>query len=176
MDEWRKLGRGSDTERKVSSSHGSGTKDHDGWLERSAPGRFKSLSRWFFSSLPLLLLFGLALSRGWQIEYRSTAEGVFTEEQARRGERVQRRICLRCHIKDYYTGGLLESWEGNTVGALSSLIMNTMPEDRPSSLKIEQYTDMMAYILQINGFPTGENELPADKTALSRIIIERKKK
>ena len=107
--------------------------------------------------------------------YRSTAEGVYTLDQAKRGQRVQRRVCLRCHISEYYKGGLLDSWAGNTVGALNSLIINTMPEDRPSSLKPKQYADMMAYILMLNGFPAGDQELPSEDAALARIIIERKR-
>ncbi len=137
----------------------------------------KKLLRTSLVIVGLLLIVGVVFPRTLlEDDRRSTADGVFTAAQAKRGERVQRRICIRCHIPAYYTGGLVDSWVGNTVGALNSLIINTMPEDRPSSLKPEQYADLMAYILMLNGFPTGETELPSEDAALARIIIERKKK
>lgn len=109
-------------------------------------------------------------------ERRSTADGVYTERQAKRGERVHRRSCRKCHIPEYYTGGLLDSWAGNTVGALNNRIIGTMPQDRPNSLKPDQSADLMAYLLMLNKFPAGEEELPSDDSALAKIIIERSKK
>ena len=40
--------------------------------------------------------------------------------------------------------------------------MGTMPADNPGSLMLEEYTDVIAYILSENGFPTGDNELDPD--------------
>ena len=133
----------------------------------------------FLAALAIISMFlamGSARSNGGEPEYRSTADGVYTEIQAKRGERLQRRACLRCHIPDYYKGGLLDAWLGNTVGALNERIINTMPQDRPSSLKPRQYADIMAYILKLNGFPAGQERLPSDDSALARIRIERSKK
>ncbi len=107
---------------------------------------------------------------------RDTADGVYTKEQAKRGERTHRRACGHCHIDDFYTGGLIDAWAGNTLGALNQLIVNTMPEDRPSSLKPEQYAEIMAFLLKINGFPPGEVELPSEDSALAKIIIRRSEK
>lgn len=107
---------------------------------------------------------------------RKTTDGVFTQRQAKRGERVHRRACLHCHVPDFYKGGLFDNWAGNTVGALNTHIANTMPQDRPSSLTSKQYADILAYLLLINEFPPGEDELPSDDSALARIIIERSKK
>jgi len=136
----------------------------------------KIFSRTIRVSAGLFIVLGIAFSRTLPEDGpSSTAEGAYTEAQAKRGERVQRRVCVRCHIPAYYKGGLLDSWTGNTVGALNSQISNTMPEDRPSSLKPQQYADLMAYILMLNGFPAGDTELPSEDAALARIIIERKK-
>ncbi|MFQ5738902.1 MAG: c-type cytochrome [Acidobacteriota bacterium] len=129
------------------------------------------------SVLSVVVVVGIALSGEAQEQpYRSTADGVYTERQAKRGERVHRRTCRRCHIPDFYKGGLIDSWAGNTVGALNTHIANTMPQNRPSSLKPRQYADIMAFILMINGFPAGEDRLPSDDSALARIRIERSKK
>lgn len=129
------------------------------------------------SALCLLPAVGILWAGVQQSEGRlSTADGVFTERQAKRGERVQRRLCRKCHIPEYYTGGLLDSWVGNTVGALNNRIIQTMPQDRPNSLKPDQSADLMAYLLKLNKFPAGEEELPSDDSALAKIIIERSKK
>ncbi len=110
------------------------------------------------------------------LEVRSVNDGVYSEKQAKRGKRVQRRACFRCHIDDFYKGSLIDSWAGNTLGALMTHIANTMPQDRPSSLKPRQYADFMAYLLQLNGFPAGAEDLPSDDSALAKIRIERSKK
>ena len=109
-----------------------------------------------------------------KVEMRSTTDGVFTEAQALRGAEIQTAVCGDCHQPDFYTGGLVDAWAGNTVGALFQLIVNTMPENSPSSLKDQEYADLMAYILRINEFPVGKKELPGDDDALMKIVIERR--
>ena len=126
---------------------------------------------WFFT---FLLMNGVTAAQDKDLEMRSTADGVFTEDQAARGADLQTNICGRCHQPAFYTGGLIDSWAGNTVGALYQLIINTMPEDTPSSLKDQEYADLMAYILKINGYPVGSDELPGNDDALMKIVIERR--
>ena len=106
---------------------------------------------------------------------KSVLEGVYTEEQARRGEKITNDACSDCHMEDLFTGSLLESWAGATVEMLYELISTTMPEDRPASLERQQYADVLAYIFELNGLPTGQEELSARKEALARILIERRK-
>ena len=105
---------------------------------------------------------------------KSVLEGVYTEEQARRGEKITNDVCSTCHMDDWFTGSLLESWAGATVEMLYELISTTMPEDRPASLERQQYADVMAYIFELNGLPAGQEELSARKEALARILIERR--
>jgi hypothetical protein len=47
-----------------------------------------------------------------------------------------------------------------------------MPKNNPGSLTPEEYADVTAYILQLNGLPTGDEELPGDQAAARRIRIE----
>jgi len=44
--------------------------------------------------------------------------------------------------------------------------VDTMPPDDPGSLGTEDYTDVLTYLLQLNGYPAGEEELPADLSVL----------
>ena len=104
---------------------------------------------------------------------KSVLEGVYTEEQARRGEKITNDVCGDCHMEDWFTGSLLESWAGATVEMLYELISTTMPEDRPGSLERQQYADVLAYIFELNGLPAGQGELSAKKEALRAILIEK---
>ena len=53
------------------------------------------------------------------------------------------------------------------------VISDSMPEDNPGSLKKEEYADVIAYLLKLNNFPAGADELPSDKDALSAILMEK---
>ena len=105
-------------------------------------------------------------------EVRSIQTGVYTVEQARRGEQVYRDVCSNCHLPDWFSQSFLQSWSGNTAAALFELVRTTMPEDRPGALKRQQYVDMLAYIFELNGVPPGEDEMPSRKRALEAILIE----
>ncbi len=107
---------------------------------------------------------------------RSTADGVYTIEQARRGARIWDETCLRCHQPLDFKGSYLNVWAGNTAGALYEMIAGTMPEERPGSLKAQEYADILAYLFEFNEFPSGKDELKGDKEALSSIVIERRPK
>jgi len=100
------------------------------------------------------------------------ADGVFTETQARQGEKVMRNVCSSCHMPDYYKGTFLQAWRGTTLDRLYNLISTTMPEDRPGGLKRREYTAVLAYILELNGLPPGDEELTGLQTDLQEILIE----
>lgn len=102
----------------------------------------------------------------------STRDGVYTVEQARRGEELLRDECSACHMQDRFTGRFLQAWNGATVGLLYDRIRTTMPEDRPSGLKNREYADIVAYIFELNGIPPGEEELASGKSELDRILIQ----
>ncbi len=46
-----------------------------------------------------------------------------------------------------------------------------MPLANPGSLTESQYLDLMAYLLEVNGYPSGPNPLTAADQALKRITI-----
>ena len=55
---------------------------------------------------------------------------------------------------------------------LLELIRTTMPNDNPGQLPARDYVDIVAYILNLNGYPQGEAELPADDAVLRNIKID----
>ena len=103
----------------------------------------------------------------------SVLEGVFTSDQATRGQDTFRKICSACHTLAQHTGAkFAERWSGGTVGDLFDLMSNTMPDGTPGSLKPEEYAGVIAFFLRETGYPEGKQELPADTAALMKVRIE----
>jgi len=107
--------------------------------------------------------------------------GVFTEAQAKRGEGTANKSCASCHGADLMGGeagpalvGLefLGNWNQQSLGDLFDRIHSTMPADAPGSLSLQDTSDVIARVLQLNKFPAGEKELPTDMNALGQIKIE----
>jgi hypothetical protein len=110
---------------------------------------------------------------------RSVWDGVYTEEQARRGETLYGKECALCHRED--TGGeeasalagpaFLANWDGLTVGDLCERIRVSMPPDNPRRLSRRQITDILGHMLKLNGFPAGKTELARETEAQKQIRI-----
>src|SRR5262245_42410559 len=99
---------------------------------------------------------------------RSVWDGVYTKEQAQRGQAAYRENCAKCH-GDNLGGGeagpplageeFLRPWNGKTAGDLFALIRKTMPSEDPGSLSTREYSDIVASIFSANQFPIGSKEL-----------------
>ena len=107
-----------------------------------------------------------------EAEMRSTLDGVYTEEQAARGEQLMWNICAECHFEEDYQGPFMEDWKGATVWGLYESIWSTMPEDNPGGLPATDYADAIAYMFKLNGLPAGDEELGSDQDVLEKIKIE----
>lgn len=106
---------------------------------------------------------------------KSVLAGVYTEEQATKGDTEHQANCTACHGTENYVGeAFVKNWVGRTVFDLFDQLKTTMPEDNPGGLSAQQYTDIIAYIFKINGLPAGAQVLPADPEALRLIKIEAK--
>ena len=111
---------------------------------------------------------------------RTVWDGVYTDEQATRGQTQYLRACASCHAPDLRGGSTAPSlveesfafqWADTTVGELFERIRMLMPSDRPNSLSSQAYRDVVAFILQANKFPVGEKELDAEVEGLRQILI-----
>lgn len=102
----------------------------------------------------------------------TTATGVYTAAQASRGEQTYYSICVSCHPKGTYTTpAFREKWNGHLLSELFTLVSTQMPKEQPGTLEPEEYADVIAYLLKINGAPAGKTQLPADVKALKWIRI-----
>lgn len=103
----------------------------------------------------------------------STSTGVYTAEQAKRGEETYMSICVGCHPAGTYTTlAFKNSWNGRPLADLFTLVSETMPKQEPASLTKKEYAQAVAYLLKINDVPAGKTELPEDVAALKKITIE----
>jgi len=108
---------------------------------------------------------------GWQ-SHASVAEGVFSAAQASRGEQTFRQVCAACHDTGEFSGGRFRlTWVGQTAGDLFDTIATLMPEGDPGSLRPAEYAAVVAYLLQLNGYPAGEADLPASMQDLRGMEI-----
>lgn len=99
-------------------------------------------------------------------------DGVYTADQAERGEGVAQASCFGCHsANDWASPMFLTVWSGRPIGVLYENLRMTMPYDAPGRLSREEYADLVAYMLELNDVPTGESELPSDEQGLSSIMV-----
>jgi mono/diheme cytochrome c family protein len=105
---------------------------------------------------------------------KSVKAGVYTAAQAARGEAQFRTTCASCHAPNRFTDDLFYmSFAGKPLWEMFDVISDTMPEDNPGSLKPQEYADVISYLLRLNKFPDGQEELPPTKEVLSTIRMEK---
>ncbi len=91
-------------------------------------------------------------------------QGVYTAEQANRGQQVYTAKCSMCHgdnlagieMAPALAGGSFRtSWNAQPLLTLANRIKTTMPPTAPNSLSNNQVTDLVSYILQANDIRAG---------------------
>ncbi len=120
---------------------------------------------------------------GLRAQQAVVSGGVYSADQAKRGEAVYSVSCANCHLEDLSGGtspplsgaDFLNGWKGKTMGALFEQTRMTMPFDNPGGLTAAQYADVIAYILSKNKFAAADKELPSDATALQQITLDEPK-
>ena len=116
-----------------------------------------------------------------QSSTKSIWDGAYTTAQAARGKTAYTNNCSRCHgsslegndeIPALASAHLMVDFDGQTAGDLVHRIQTTMPMDNPGTLSMATVTDIAAFILQSNGVPAGNTELPSDPSAQSLIQFQ----
>jgi S-disulfanyl-L-cysteine oxidoreductase SoxD len=114
----------------------------------------------------------------------SVWDGVYAADQAKRGKEVYANACASCHGDELEGEGqapalagkdFLMEWDKRSVGDLYEATKGPMPADKPGSLSAAQTVDVLSYIFQMNHFPTGKTDMPAELEPLKKIKFEAKK-
>jgi S-disulfanyl-L-cysteine oxidoreductase SoxD len=117
----------------------------------------------------------------WAQAPASVRDGIYSAEQARKGEALYRQECASCHGEKLEGRGqappltgadFIMDWNGMTVGDLFEKMQTSMPADQPGHLSREQNATLLAFILSANQFPAGAAELSTDGERLQQIRFE----
>jgi mono/diheme cytochrome c family protein len=103
-------------------------------------------------------------------------------DQQTRGKALYLDKCSACHQETLkgstetppLTGDMFwANWETYSANNLFQQIKATMPEDNPGGLQLQEYADVLAYVLKFNEVPmTGD--LTSDADSLKTVIIKKK--
>jgi len=105
-------------------------------------------------------------------------DGVYTADQAKRGEPLYSQYCASCHGPDLtggemapgLTGGEFQSnWNDLSLGELFERMRISMPQNAPGTLSRQQNADILSYVLFKGNYPAGQTELPTQTEVLSTI-------
>ncbi len=106
--------------------------------------------------------------------------GVYSGAQAQRGAPAYAEACSSCHADDLrgnsnapslVGASFLFLWEDRSLNELFTVIRTEMPTNAPNSLPTTTYVDILAFVLEANGFPAGAAELGPDPQFLESIAI-----
>jgi mono/diheme cytochrome c family protein len=114
----------------------------------------------------------------------TTNSGVYTKAQADAAKPQFDKICADCHPftvaakkkpKDVPLGDdpFYENWTGRPLAEMITTIALTMPNDGSAVVSEEEAANLVAYILQQNGFAAGQAPLTK---ATATAVVERPKK
>ena len=111
---------------------------------------------------------------------KSVWDGVYSDEQAARGKKLYVESCASCHQEGLQGADLAPAlkgadfvlkWTGFSVQDIFTTVANTMPADSPGKLAPQENADVLAYVMQVNKFPAGRDELKPDPALLKAITI-----
>jgi mono/diheme cytochrome c family protein len=114
---------------------------------------------------------------------RGSAPVSFTADQVTRGSDIYAERCVQCHgdtLDNGEFGGaplngsyFKKHWGGGSVAALVAFMKAKMPPDRPGSLTDQSYAELTAFLLDANGYPKGDKELPPDTPSQQAMSLKR---
>lgn len=122
---------------------------------------------------PASSLFGQATS-AWS--------GIYSDAQAERGKAAYEEQCSFCHLADLSGQGFApplvddaftQRWQDGNVGDLFTIVKVTMPQDKPQSLTDAQYAEIVAFMLKMNKYPSGAQDLPSDAAGLKVVTFKK---
>jgi alcohol dehydrogenase (cytochrome c) len=108
--------------------------------------------------------------------------GIYTNAQAQRGQNLYEKRCASCHGFQLAGGSaaplagsqFMAKWgQGkHNVDELYYITRTQMPYGAAATMTSQQYIDIVAYMLKVNGYQAGERPLPTDSATLQKILIQ----
>ena len=150
-------------------------------MKDSLEGMLKDMQKIHFTAIYGGLLVSMLVVSVAAQASKTTNDGVFTDEQAKRGDAIYKEQCATCHGDNLEGSGpmpplagkdFLTNWTGKTVGELFEKIHGTMPATAPGTMTPAQAVDVTAHMLKASGYPAGTTELEGKVEALQPIKIE----
>jgi hypothetical protein len=138
-----------------------------------------------YAVLLALWVGSLAQTTGGSAPQKTTTnDGVYTKAQADGAKAQFEKVCAACHPftvaakkkpKDLPLGDepFFEEWTGRPLSELVNTIVLTMPNDGSAVVSESEALDLVAYMLQQNGFPAGARPLSMETASA---VVERPKK
>lgn len=133
--------------------------------------------------LPLLPLLLALVSVASAAEDASVLDGVYSKAQAQRGKNVYNRQCVNCHSSNLQGEGIeppligvlfIDAWREDKLFSLYDYMATRMPKEGrrtvPGSLTEQQYLDLLAYMLERNGYPAGTADLRAEQLTTTQFV------
>jgi S-disulfanyl-L-cysteine oxidoreductase SoxD len=104
-------------------------------------------------------------------------DGWYTPDQAAHGHVTFNSFCAECHRPDLRGAmgpalvgdAFLQTWANRPLGDLFTFVHTKMPANNPGSVPEDKLWIITAYILQKNGFPSGNTPLGAQ--AEGRVLV-----
>jgi len=96
---------------------------------------------------------------------KSVLDGVYTADQARRGQSEYSEKCEKCHggsepdASPIFGDEFVDRWREDTLAPLLNFMRTRMPGDAPGKFEEHVYVDVLAYMLEESGYNAGSAEL-----------------
>jgi mono/diheme cytochrome c family protein len=127
---------------------------------------FRKTSTLALGAVAVCFAFALATAPGVAAGQATTNDGIYSKAQADAAKPQFEEICAGCHAfsvaalkqrADLPLGDepFLKKWEGRSIDELLTVIVTTMPMDGSAIINDDEALNLLAYVLQQNGFKAG---------------------
>lgn len=130
-----------------------------------------------------MLLHALLLGAALAVPATVRADtSIYTEVQAKNGERLYNEHCAGCHGANLEGNGQFPALagkaflercldNGHTVEDLLFIMRSFMPYNAPGKLTKQEYADIMAYMLKVNGIAPDAKALNSQAAELQKVLL-----